>query len=88
MSLSEYIYTHFSIQILRVTLQTEGFIDSEASENFIFSTFTQTLKIKLLDLVSLRVMRADDSEISSAENEFFYSLSVAVNRKTLSLHLF
>ena len=88
MTLTDYIYASLSIQTFRVTLQTDDLINSEASANFISTAFTQALRFKPLNLVSLRVMRADSSEISSAENEFFFFLSVAVNRNIPSLHLF
>ena len=69
-------------------MKTEGLVDSEASVNFIFTTFTCALQLKLLNLVSLKVVEADDAEISPSENEFFYSLTLVINEKTLSLHLF
>ena len=40
MTLTEYIYTLLSIQTFRVTLQTDDFINSETSANFIFTAFT------------------------------------------------
>ena len=69
-------------------MRTEGLVDSGASVNFIFTTFIGALRIKPLDLVSLKVVRADDAEISSSGNKFFYSLTIAINEKTPSLHLF
>ena len=71
-----------------MTLSTESLVDSGASVNFIFTTFAQTLEIASLDLISSRVISADSSEISSAGNEFFYFLFIAVNEKTFSVHLF
>ena len=56
--------------------------------NFISITFAQTLEIASLNLVSSKIMSADSSKISSSGNEFFYSLFITVNEKTLSVHLF
>ena len=69
-------------------MKTEGLVNSEASVNFIFIMFTHTLQLKFLDLVSLRIVEADDAEISPSENEFFYSLTLVINEKTLFSHLF
>ena len=88
MSLTDYIYAHLSIWTEQIIMRTEGLVDSEASVNFIFMTFIDALRIKSLNLVSLKVVRADDAEISFSENEFFYSLMIVINEKTLSLHLF
>ena len=88
LSLTDHVYASLSIQILQIILSTEELVNSGASANFIFITFTQMLRIASLDLVSLRVMSADGSEISPSGNGFFYSLIIAVNEKTSSVHLF
>ena len=88
MSLTQHVYVFLTIQSSQATLKTEGLIDFSASVNFISSAFMQTLNVTALDLISLRVVSADELKISSAENDFFYSLLIAVNERTSSTHLF
>ena len=42
--------------------------------NFVFNMFMQALRCNFIDFVSSKVMSADEVEISSSENEYFYSL--------------
>ena len=88
MSLTEHVYTFLTIQSPWVTMKINSLIDSGASVNFISVTFIWALSVTVLNSISLRVMSANELKISSAENGYFYSLSIAVNERTLSTHLF
>ena len=69
-------------------MKTDSLIDSGASVNFISVIFIKALSVTALDLISLRVVSANKLKISLSENSYFYSLSIAVNKRTLSMHLF
>ena len=88
MSLTEHVYTSLTIQSPQVTLKTEGLINSGASVNFISVTFMQALSVTVLDLISPRIVSANELKISSSGNDYFYSLLIAVNERTLSTHIF
>ena len=88
MSLAEHVYIFLTIQSSSVTLKMKGLIDSGASVNFISVTFIQVLSVTALDLISSKVMSANELKISPSENDYFYSLLIAVNERTQSTHLF
>ena len=69
-------------------MKTDSLIDSGASVNFISVTFVKALSVTALDLISLRIVSANELKISFSENSYFYSLSIAVNKRTSSTHLF
>ena len=74
---------------LSTTLRSKALIDCEAlSANFIDINFVKSLNIDSLDRLSERVLNADESLISSAENNRYYNVTFSVNEEESTTHMF